>query len=619
MNLRPSYPPLFFLVFFSLSACQTSLERGVDISTSGVKQLHVTVDITDDIWRSQRQFNKGDINNLIEYFASLGITRVYWVVTPELKNISFALSVPTDPFLAFRMIVDVAHEAGIELYAVFKPFETAPGGNTVPNFISLPPGMSSMPSITGQNFFAVSFLRQHPEYRVKRRPIPDWKQKTITTIKLVNDSSERCQLQLQDIEIWVSSSNGNFVRYEDNFTLSDALEQRDGEDVRVFTLKGLHFDPEYRYILLKSNKKHKQGTCGNKSSKLVELYGAEDDLIPHSVDQGAISRSSIISKVQRMWLYATGKWGVPAQYQVDSSYGNFLESSAFSFEMSTTDSKRYFDGRAGKLDGYVAIAKGKPASLSTLQPLYPEVREYWLHQIQTLIEAGVDGIDIRVSNHSSFTSEPLEYGFGPGVVNAYRNLYQVNILDHPVDIEKWKTLQGVAYTDFLRRARELTKNNRVKLQLHINALMGTTIPFWNQNNVPENVKYQWQAWIQQDLPDSVMLKSLPWIWGAAKGSGTDFAGKVIRVAKKFGKDISWEWRLDCWWLIPSNRYSKKVSQRDIDRITERGEWGFMHPSIDAVNIYEGFDFTYIGTGGVVNGSVDFENTMRLLLEKSTLL
>ncbi len=609
---------LILPVYISYSMTAIGSEK-IDTKYCGLKQdtaraqqnLHVTIDVTDDMWRARRRLTEEDIYELMKYLASLGITRVYWMLMPELQNIAFAFSGTGTPQQTLAMVVNVAHNAGLEMYAVFKPFETSPFLNVVPHFVSLPPGISTMETIMGYNFNTVPFIYKHPELRVKRRLFSDGQQTSVAMIKLVSDSVASTEILPNDIEIWLSNVNGNFVLYKDGYLFSNTLSHRNDKQVRVLTFNGLSITSEFQYILIKCLRRTEQGTFFNSGSKLVEMYSSDGKPILLTVDQGVFGRDSVISKIQRMLLYYTGKWEIPFQYQLDNEYGKSLEKSSFYFDRYCVDNVRSLDGRACDLDGYITVAKGKPTHLNILQPLYPEVRAYWLRQIQTFIDAGVDGVDIRVCNHSSSASEPLEYGFGPSVIDAYRHKHNVNILQQQFDVGEWKRMQGNAYTKFLYDSRKLTSRYNVKMQVHVNALMGASIPYWQKNNLPANIEWQWIRWIREDLIDGVMLKYLPWPWGTAKGSGELFAEDVIREAKTHGKSVSWEWRLD---LPPLKRDNRRATQADLSRIIESSQWGWGHPDLNAINIYEGFDFTYMKPEGGLEKSQVFEEILFSLRE-----
>ena len=94
----------------------------------------------------------------------------------------------------------------------------------------------------------------------------------------------------------------------------------------------------------------------------------------------------------------------------------------------------------------------------------------------------------------------------------------------------------------------------------------------------------------------MLLKLLPWWWGAQAGAGSEFALEVAELARQHGKPVSCEWRFDTYWLVSSGPGGKQLSQEDVDKIVSRSIWGWDRKEISAVVLYEGFDFVYLDAG-----------------------
>src|SRR5690606_34622218 len=87
------------------------------------KPIHASIDITDDMWRAQSRFSRQNMSNLMSYLAQLGISRVYWVRAPEYTWSDWLIPSEGTPADAERFVVQAAHDAGMECYAIYKPFE----------------------------------------------------------------------------------------------------------------------------------------------------------------------------------------------------------------------------------------------------------------------------------------------------------------------------------------------------------------------------------------------------------------------------------------------------------------------------------------------------------------
>lgn len=569
------------------------------------RELHVTIDITDDMWRSRSRLTQRNVENLMRYHASLGITRVYWLVVPELRGTAIALTDGGDGFEAFRQVVDAAHTAGLEIVPILKPLETRTLAQTAPNVLRTSQDLATRKTMIGDNRDVKTFLQAHPELRIQRRQTTGWRDKAVKTIKLVSANSAESTLTAADLAVWTSTVNGDFERYSGELEFSVRLEERAGKQVRVLVLDGLGIAAERRYVLVTCAKRDDKGSFGNRASRLLELYDSTGRPIPVTRDQGVCPKHRLQQRIQRLWLYATGKWGVPEGGGVPDGYGGAPETSAFSFNAGNSDGMRYLDAANSK-HGFIAVAKGKAECMDALQPLHPEVRAYWLEQVRRLVDTGADGVDLRICNHSTWMDEPEEFGFGQVAVDACRER-GVDITAETFDRAVWKRVQGDAYTEFLREARALTRSRGVKLLHHVNATMGVKIPYWTKNNSPVSIEWQWDRWIREDLCDGVNLKLLPWIWGSQKGAGAEFAEQVAALAKQHGKKVYWEWRFDAHWLISRPGQSWLLGPDRIKHVVERHKWGWNRPDIDAVILYESFDFTCLDPAdGAVYGSQAFE-------------
>lgn len=560
------------------------------------KPLAVTIDFSDDMWRSRSGVKAANIESLMEKLSKLGFKQVNWIVCPD-RYLTQAAILDASPHDGVRLVAAAAHRNGMEFYGLFKPFDTGCVNAEVPPAVKLPPDIPVIPTLSGRLCEYAPFLAKHPEMRIEHRPVADHSASAVATIKLIKEDDAPTRLDAKHIQLLIGKENGRFERYTGPMTFSNAVEKRNGQPVRVLTLSGLKIAPAYRYLVVRTTFDAKgKGDFINASSRMIELYDDGDVLLPSSSDRGIIDAGALKEMLRHFWLDRTGHWGIPAEYALDPAFGTTPQTTAYWFGVtqdSNSDPVRTLDAPGG---GYIADARGKDMYMNALQPMYPQVRAFWLKQVQQLIEDGADGVILRVDNHSTWFTDPYSYGFNPPVVDAYRKKYGVDILTQPFDREKWRVLQGDAYTQFVREARTLTQRNHVKLQLSINQLMGPGIPYWGLNNVPVSIQWQWKRWIEEKLCDAVELKLIPWPWGHYMGRGADFASEVSDLAHSHGIKVWANARIQTWWLTMSkhdNPPDKKLSQADLDKIVERLRWVWRSRALDGMIVYENFDFTYL--------------------------
>lgn len=603
-----------------------TLTDSYNVIPNSNQPLFVTVDIGDDFWRSGEQLSIRNIQTQMKYFSRLGIRRVYWILVPNYYNMKATFRDYSDKTLGD--VVQAAHDANLEFYYIFKPFETC-SPIEVPQNISLPNETAWFPSLIGRRKVRNHFFEKNEHLYLQRRPIgTSWIDKKISAVKLVNKDDSAVSIKPEDLKIWVSHINGDFRLYEKPFMAEEKIEERDGVSVRVFHFSNLDLSKDDNYILFECTNTDGSEKFSNKSSKLIELIDENGTLIPSTWDQGKITASSLKSALIRWWMWDTGKKGLPEGVSIPQDYGKTIQNTGFWFDgrVRVADPIRTLDAKAVqanaqlRYNGCIAAVKGRRTFLPTPQPMHKEVRDYWLSHIQDFIDAKADGVDFRLGIHSAESITPEEFGFGKVVVDAYQKKHGVNIVDDPnrFDAALWKKLQGDAYTEFLVEARDMTRKNNMSMQLHINALLGTEIPFWTRNNILTSIEWQWRTWLEKDLADEVLLKLLPWIWGSASGAGKEFIQEIYTVTKPRNINVYSEWRFDCWWMVqdPLKTIQKEFTPEDKERLIKRAEWSFTNPDTAAILLYEAFDLAYLNaeTGETVESAV-FDDLLESTIRK----
>ena len=162
--------------------------------------------------------------------------------------------------------------------------------------------------------------------------------------------------------------------------------------------------------------------------------------------------------------------------------------------------------------GLVGFAQGKNDYLpGTVSEVYPEVHRLWDGWVDRILEAGVDGIDIRVSSHGSLVDEPWEYGFDEPVVEAYRMKYETDPWSSDEDLDRFSRLRGEHFTSFMRRTSNRARSMGRKMQAHIHTeAFRPDIVHGQIMGFPPNTHFAWQDWMRDGLLDGITFRTSWW-------------------------------------------------------------------------------------------------------------
>ena len=571
------------------------------------KKIYTTNDMADNVWKTLTSggTNPGQYftDELAEVFQKLKqkkIDRVYWIYSANDSRYCFLKDRNSNYFWGIAGVqkaAAIAHANGLEFYAVFKPFES--GSSTpLPASLSLYPGNERL-SYMGGYIIASDFAVQNPHMRLKRKPVND-NGNSIKKIILYSQNDQSGNFNASNVKVFTATENGSFTTYTGTFTISELLVSRNGKNVMSLVIDNLDISNSAKYVLIKYDP---AGTSGNGEfqndpSCMIECYDAQNQqiIVTHNVSR--ISRSNLISKYQRFWLYRNPQQPVlPASSYPSSSYGTSIETTAYLYGIGSSNPVRQLNCvDSEKKNGYISFARGKNEYLPGLHPAYPEVRTHWLNMIQSLIDAGCDGIDIRISSHSTWTQEGKLYGFNTPVVNKYQTEYSGNILSESIteyDDAKLREIQGVYFTLFLIDAANLVHNHNKEINVHINYQMLNNYR-WKLNDVPANFKWQWRKWIKQNIVDGVTLKYLPWCFDNTTEDGKKYAETIGTLAQAYNIPVFVNARL-VWWmaLTPAAQAANPFTTEDYELVFNRTKWAYEQPWSNGANLYELNDYALV--------------------------
>ncbi|MSP13009.1 MAG: hypothetical protein EXR62_08625 [Chloroflexi bacterium] len=499
--------------------------------------ISATVDFPDDCY--QHVYTPQMLDEMIDILASLGVTKINWLYYGSVAEGSFwsgpewgtwgsenASCLETVRILGepLKAAVPIIHKHGMQVFSVIKPYAT---GLSASIFEGSPFAQKygGPERIGGPVAASIPFIRRDPQLRVARRPGADPQNLSgipVTRIKLRKNNASPTRLQKENLEVWVSEDNCGYARRVVELSLHEEIELASqdfvdydgrtfihtGDPLRTLTLEGLYLTD--KYILISTNFSDHQGDFRNSALAMLEVYGP-DGLLPVTVATG----------------YTT--WYGPCDFRTSGlQYDTGLGSMPFTLDV---DNHPVLDDHFPylKSQGYIAFARGRNQYLPNAPcEAYPEVQQLWLDWVDESLQAGVDGIDFRISGHSTLTDWPTDYGFNQVILDAYRQRYHEDpgAACENVDLVKLAQLRGETYSNFLREARSHISQAGKPMYIHLHTeAFRENIPPGAIMGFPANMQFDWQGWLQEGLVDGITLRTS---WFEACEAEGDRRGKSRR-------------------------------------------------------------------------------------------
>jgi len=441
---------------------------GFPIHRSHALQLNVCIDFNDDMlcapW-TERTFREA-----MAFYKEQNMRRVYFIYHYGYHGGFWGKSESADRTYAavgdfLPATVRFAHEAGLECFAVIKPFEAA----IYPAYCA---GLSSdrnrdLDRLGGHISRLTHFVRDNPRLRIERRmdKAPNnLEGRGIHSLIFKAEQGLGNHFDPRHIQLWTSPDNKNYQRYHGPVNI------RHESDGRRVVFDGLDMPHGFVGITVESEATR---CFGNRIADLIEAYDKHGHILPLTYSQRPRDRRGTFH-----------------------GDGFVFDHTPISCSVHQMDHYTWLDG--GKPLG---LAVGQERYLAGALCLdYPEVQAFWLDQVAACLAAGVDGIDFRVLNHNR-TYDWLAYGFNEPTVRAFNARYGVDIINEPFSHADLRRLRGESYTGLLRAAsRELRAAGKT-MQLHISPRMCS--PDWHTEM---EIHFDWANWIREGLADEVTLK-----------------------------------------------------------------------------------------------------------------
>ena len=363
-------------------------------------------------------FDRADLRRLFSLLRDWGMRRVYWMYYGGYDQGAMACSPYRDlsanakrtyehcgEFLPAA--VEIGHGLGLEVYAVVKPFDTASPANTFPFGSPEAAKHGKVDCLSGRLYCMPKDVAALQGKRMRRHPNDlkgDAAAAVVASVKLTLDTRRTPPFDKQNLRLRVSDDNWHYRLYRRAYKMA---ARRRGHQW-IVRLDGLHIKEPFLALACRPGGKHNR--FGNTLDRLVTLYDVNGRPIPFTYGlrprdekREGVLASRFRRTLLRGFAFDDLNWAL---------YDGFLRTERHCIDNPSA---------------YTAIAKGKePYLRCVLSPAYREVQAFWLKQIRECLDAGVDGVDVRMDNHNrSFEWE--RYGFEPPVARALRQRYGVDI------------------------------------------------------------------------------------------------------------------------------------------------------------------------------------------------
>ena len=463
--------------------------------------LEALVDFPDDAISAPEPIGEAHIDAMMRHLVECGVRRVSWSYyadgrggfltpahEPGYKNLARTYQELAQNPLA--VAVEAAHRHGLEIYGYYKPYETGPAA-LFPTGSYEAAVFGRLGQVGGRMTWIDPFVVENPHLRIKRRrDIPGgFGGSAIHSLKIRKADSIPTRITKEHLQIWVSDLNHEYRQYEGSWALSESDETspvdvhdlftgeclvRRGDFQRVLTVSGLNIKEPY--VLVTTDFYDEPSDFSNTDMAMLEAFDRGGNEIP-----GEIASETAIWFKDRVNFR---KWGV----MFDTGYNGRM------MHLDAPSDKR---GQGG----FVAFARGRNEYLpGALCETEPRVQEFWLSCIETILDAGVDGVDIREENHSTHTNHPDDFGFNEVVLEECRKR-------GGVDLPTIAAVRGDAYTAFLAEAKRRINNKGRKMRINFQADWYRPDPAGNRRLAyPGNLDFQWQRWIDTGLTDEAVLR-----------------------------------------------------------------------------------------------------------------
>jgi len=131
---------------------------------------------------------------------------------------------------------------------------------------------------------------------------------------------------------------------------------------------------------------------------------------------------------------------------------------------------------------------------------YPEVQEFWMGRVRECLDAGVDGIDIRIASHTGNMQDPAAFGFDEPLLDEYRR--QAGGEPAAYDFVTRVRIRGQFFTQFLRKAADEIHASGKPVLAHVYSSFATGNMYLLGRM---GVWPDWERWVR-DIVDGITFR-----------------------------------------------------------------------------------------------------------------
>ncbi|MFA7160915.1 MAG: hypothetical protein WC299_16585, partial [Kiritimatiellia bacterium] len=470
--------------------------------------LEVNVDFFDDLINAP--FNRKMFDELFAEFKTWGVRRCHWIDYGPMANGWWdhcPLGVAENAAKTFEQVGEIlpaavraAHAHGIEIFGMFKPFDLGlhrSFGDGTPEAKA----KGRLQRIGGPVGWVANFPAEQREFITCRKPgaFGPAENDVFTRIDLVKEDDNACAFSVRDLSLYVSDDNASYRPYEGPLLRQEVIEDYPVYEhtasggrktsrvrrARVMRLDGLCIAQPYLALCAPGRDRSFMNTLIN----LVHVFGKKGE--ERRLTFGIQSR---IRQKPDDKEPAFARSGIEFDHWPDTPSAVFPGYDVIASPVALDNNY-----------GCMAVARGKAAGpMAILSPSFVETRQWWLSVLGGMLDAGVDGIELRVRNHHSEVAWG-EFGFEQPIVDDFKRRHGVDLLaTDDFDRAAFRRLRGEAYTQFYREARQLCRSRGRPLGLHVSVTM---------NMEPEEgsameIHWDWRTWLKEKLADSVTMKEV---------------------------------------------------------------------------------------------------------------
>lgn len=477
--------------------------------------LSALFDFPDDA--GEAVYDKSSLRAMMIKLHETGVRRIYWhwygdanhdffwttPMTPYVKCVKTAQLVPDFN----QEIVRLAKEYGLETVGVIRPYETGLSASMPPYGVYQQ--IDAINALDGKLLCLTRFVARNPDLRIKRRTYDLDKavlDRPICSIKLYKADNAPAHITRDDITIYVSNNNTAYKKCETDFSFSvsreaalkdihsfgpdytEPLVTRKGDTVTVITLSGMSIREKFVALQINGqNCSQRQSLFQNTVQEIIRCFDQNgEDLHLSTGNKCNIWNRPDFSALDREKVSP-----LDIGFGFDTGFGGYL---------TTLDEP--------DKTGFIAICKGKNEYLAgALCECEPDVQEYFMETVRECLAAGFDTISFRIESHSTHTDEPFAFGYNDCVRQEYLQRYGP-CSEQEMELAKISKIRGDAFTNFLKKAAELTHQTGRKFDVTLNTeLLRQKIPAERHLAYPMTVEWQWQRWLNELSPDSVTIRT----------------------------------------------------------------------------------------------------------------